>query len=117
MNVCLLTQLQSPTLFLSWGHSLTPCCFAGLVVMSGMGSAIALPPPEDTPEEVLRTEIIVEARSPVDGEPLTAAEYAELQEQLQNPDRAPQLSPQVRQIIFLLQIRRTIRTVFPFLLN
>ena len=38
-----------------------------------------LPPPEDTHEEILRTEIITEARSPIDGELLTAAEYAQLQ--------------------------------------
>ena len=42
-----------------------------------------LPPPEDTPEEILRTEIITEARSPINGELLTAAEYAELQALLQ----------------------------------
>ena len=42
-------------------------------------SVLALPPPEDTPEEVLRTEIFLTARSPVDGKPLTAAEYAQLQ--------------------------------------
>jgi hypothetical protein len=117
MNCCTGAQLQFSNLVLLLGRTLTKFCFVGLVATSGTGSAIALPPPEDTPEEVLRTEIIVEARSPIDGEPLTAAEYAELQEQLQNPDRAPQVSPQVRQIIFLLQIRRTIRTVFPFLLN
>lgn len=74
----------------------------------------ALPPPEDTPEEVLRTEIILEARSPVTGEPLTAAQYAQLQEMLsQNSD--PLLSPQIRELIFLLQIRRVLRPVIPVL--
>jgi hypothetical protein len=80
--------------------------------------ALALPPEEDIPEEVLRTEIITEARSPVDGTPLTAAEYAELQAELEaGPDTRPQLSPQVENIITLLYIRRAIRSVFPFLLN
>ena len=46
--------------------------------------AIALPPPEDLPEEILRTEIITEARSPIDGQPITPAEYAKLQ--LQQPE-------------------------------
>lgn len=79
--------------------------------------ALALPPPEDIPEEVLRTEIITEARSPVDGELLTAAEYAELEEQLQrNPELYNSISPQIRNIIFLLQIRRAVRSVAPFLL-
>lgn len=76
---------------------------------------LSLPPPEDPPEEVLRTEIITEARSPVDGLPLTASEYAELQAQLQTRPSPPQLNPKVRQNIFLLRFRKLIRTFFPFL--
>jgi hypothetical protein len=74
----------------------------------------ALPPPEDTPEEVLRTEIILEARSPIDGQPLTAAEYAQLKAQLENrqPQR-PQVNPKLRQLIFLLRLRRMIRQIVP----
>ncbi|MBD2167822.1 hypothetical protein H6G04_25890 [Calothrix membranacea FACHB-236] len=76
--------------------------------------AIALPPAEDMPEEILRTEIIIEARSPVDGKPLTAAEYAQLQEQLQIiPPR--QLDPKIRDQIFLLRIRKGLLQIFPFL--
>lgn len=78
-------------------------------------SARALPPPEETPEEVLRTEIITEARSPIDGKPISAADYAELQAQLQQRQVTPSLSPQVRQNISLLRLRRLIRTVLPFL--
>lgn len=79
--------------------------------------ALALPPSEDTPEEVLRTEIITEARSPVDGEVLTAAQYAELEERLQrDPELYNSISPEIRNIIFLLQVRRAVRTVAPFLL-
>jgi hypothetical protein len=77
--------------------------------------AWGLPPPEDTPEEVLRTEIIIEARSPIDGNPLTAAEYAELKAQLegrQPPD--PQVNPKLRELIFLLQLRHQIRQILPF---
>jgi hypothetical protein len=84
-------------------------------MMVAIAPVRALPPPEDTPEEVLRTEIITDARSPVDGSSLTAAEYAELQAQLAAPDWTPELSPKVRQIIFLLQVRRTLLRFFPFL--
>lgn len=77
--------------------------------------ALALPPPEDTPEEVLRTEIITEARSPLTGEPLSAAEYAVLMEQLEDPNRNPQVSPEIAQLIGLLQIRRVFKPVLPFI--
>lgn len=91
-----------------------------LLLMSSVSvtPALALPPAEDVPEEVLRTEIITEARSPVDGTPLTAAEYAELQAELEaGPDTRPELSPQVENTIILLRVRRAIRSVFPFLLE
>ena len=74
----------------------------------------SLPPPEDVPEEVLRTEIITEARSPIDGKPLTAAEYAELQAQIAQRSTTPELDPQIQQIIFLLRLRSLLRTITPF---
>ncbi|MGM3304506.1 hypothetical protein ACSQ6I_00700 [Anabaena sp. WFMT] len=77
--------------------------------------AIALlPPPEDTPEEILRTEIITEARSPVDGRRLTASEYAELQTQLQTSP-PPKLDARIRDQIFLLRLRKALLQLFPFL--
>jgi hypothetical protein len=76
----------------------------------------ALPPPEDVPEEVLRTEIILEARSPIDGEPLTPAEYALLQEELSRYPE-PEVAPEIRRVIRLLYLRQAIRSVFPFLLR
>ncbi|MDA0267117.1 MAG: hypothetical protein O3A14_09165 [Cyanobacteria bacterium] len=79
-----------------------------------MSSAQALPPPEDIPEEILRTEMITEGRSPLTGEALTAAEYAQLQEQLQTTD--VQLVPEnLQQLIFLLQIRRLLKPLVPIL--
>lgn len=54
--------------------------------------AIALPPPEDVPEEILRTEIITEARSAIDGQPLTAAEYALYADKEHNLERRKQAS-------------------------
>jgi hypothetical protein len=75
---------------------------------------IVLPPIDDIPEEILRTEIILEARSPIDGKKLTAAEYAQLQTQMQtNPP--PRLNPKIRDQIFLLQLRKVLLQLFPFL--
>ncbi|MEB3212140.1 MAG: hypothetical protein VKL39_12330 [Leptolyngbyaceae bacterium] len=76
-------------------------------------SVRALPPPEEVPEEILRAEIILEGRSPIDGEPLTAAEYAELQAALTEAEFSPTLSSDVRYIIFILQVRRMLRTLLP----
>lgn len=77
-------------------------------------SAIALLPPEDIPEEILRTEIIIEARSPIDGKSLSPAEYAQLQAQIKTRPYPPQLSPTVRDSVFLLRLRKILKTLFPF---
>lgn len=79
-------------------------------------SAAALPPPEDQPEEVLRSQIITGARSPIDGKPMTAAEYAELQQEIQTPPQTqPQVSRQVRKVVNLLKLRKFIKTFLPFI--
>lgn len=75
--------------------------------------AIGLPPPEDVPEEVLRTEIITEARSPIDGKPLTAAEYAQLKAQLEERLAPAEVTPKIQGLIFLLRLRQLLRTVTP----
>ncbi len=96
---------------------MTQCRFLSLLLglaFVGAKPALGLPPPEDVPEEVLRTEIITEARSPIDGKPLTAAEYAQLRAELAEPSFAPDLPPKIRQQIFLLRIRQLIRTIAPF---
>jgi hypothetical protein len=77
-------------------------------------AVLSLPPPEDIPEEILRTEIIFSARSPIDGKPLTAAEYLELQEKIRTSP-SPKLSPTIRQNIFLLNILKAVKQLFPFL--
>jgi hypothetical protein len=86
-----------------------------VLLSSHLGKAVmALPPLEDLPEEVLRTQIIIQARSPIDGKPVTAAEYIQLQEQLQTiPPR--KLDQRIREQIFLLRIRKALLQVFPFL--
>lgn len=76
--------------------------------------ALALPPAEDLPEEILRTEIILEGRSPIDGKPLSAAEYENLQGQLAQTRFSPEIDPDIQQLIFLLQIRKFVKTIIPF---
>jgi hypothetical protein len=77
-------------------------------------TSVALPPPEDTPEEVLRTEIITEARSPIDGKPLTAAEYAQLKTKLAQNSFPSEVNSNVKETIFLLNIRKLFKTLTPF---
>jgi hypothetical protein len=94
---------------------LTWCVLPAAFLLSPI-AAFALPPPEDLPEEVLRTEVITEARSPVDGQPMTAAEYAELEEMLQQqPELYGTVSQDLRSLIHLLRIRRAVRTFIPFI--
>ena len=74
----------------------------------------ALPPTEDIPEEVLRTEIILEGRSPIDGKPLSAAEYEELKLELAQSSNDPQINSDLKEVIFLLQLRKIVKTIIPF---
>jgi hypothetical protein len=77
---------------------------------------LALPPPQDVPEEVLRGEIITGARSPIDGKPMTAAEYAQLQAELATaPPEKIELSPAIRKRVSLLRLRKILKTILPFL--
>ncbi|NET62176.1 MAG: hypothetical protein F6K47_40530 [Symploca sp. SIO2E6] len=89
------------------------CMWLGLTLLVAK-PAVGLPPPEDVPEEILRTEIITEARSPIDGQPLTAAEYAQLQAELAQNPVSPDVSPQIERLIFLLRLRQMLRTIIPF---
>lgn len=79
-----------------------------------MSPVMALPPPEDLPEEVLRTEIITEGRSPIDGEPVTATEYAEIQQEQGERNLPPNVNAEVQHTIFLLRIRKLLQTILPF---
>lgn len=73
----------------------------------------ALPPPEDIPEEILRSEIITEGRSPVDNQKLSAREYAELKAELAKSKYPPELNPKLKQLIFLLKLRQLSRFLIP----
>jgi hypothetical protein len=84
--------------------------------MATLGSAaLALPPPEDVPEEILRTEVITEARSPLNGEPLPAADYAVLQDRLRDSNSETVVNPDLAQLVELLQLRRILKPILPFL--
>ncbi len=77
-----------------------------------------LAPDEDIPEEVLRTEIYTDARSPIDGKLLTATEYVELMDQLRSLDHIPPenfVSPKVREVVELLRLRKLLRQFIPFI--
>ncbi|MBC8120851.1 MAG: hypothetical protein H7Y22_03315 [Gemmatimonadaceae bacterium] len=99
---------------------------AAIVLAGGLNLAVTAPAspdevptvlaPEDTPEEVLRLEEPDYAFSPVDGTRLTLGEYAHLQAELAEAQEvAPQISPRIKQLIFLLKARKVLRTFLPFL--
>ncbi|XHU96427.1 MAG: hypothetical protein JJP05_03160 [cyanobacterium endosymbiont of Rhopalodia gibba] len=75
--------------------------------------AVALPPPEDIPEEILRTEIVTEGRSPIDGKPLTAREYVDIKARLAESPYPSELNSKLKHIIFLLKVRKMLKTFFP----
>lgn len=70
--------------------------------------------PAEIPEEILRTEIITEARSPLTGKPLSAVDYAQLQAELAAPAGGNLLNDDLRYLLFLLQLRRSVKPIIPF---
>lgn len=94
---------------------LLPLGFGIASIIGSAPTALSLPPPEDIPEEILRTEIVEVARSPIDGEPLSASEYAALQNQLQDLNDQGIVSSELEELIFLLQLRRGLKPFIPFL--
>ncbi|HIK57395.1 MAG TPA: hypothetical protein IGS37_19800 [Synechococcales cyanobacterium M55_K2018_004] len=83
--------------------------------LSGGQRAIALPPPDDIPEEVLRTDIVLHGQSPIHGEFLDAAQLAALEAQLREELRTTPIAPErAREAVFQLSILRAIRVFLPF---
>jgi hypothetical protein len=82
-------------------------------VASELPNSIDLPPSEDIPEEIARTEIITEARSSLDGSPVTAVEYAEQQGSLRTAPYPPDAPQKFRDLVLLLQFRRLLRPFLP----
>lgn len=85
---------------------------ASLLVFSP--AAIALPPPEDIPEEVLRAEIITEGRSPIDGSAVTAAEYAEIEREIAEREFSPTVNADIQHTIFLIRLLNLVDVINPF---
>lgn len=75
--------------------------------------ALAIPPAEDIPEEVLATEIIINARSAFNNKPLTPQEYALEKKQNQSSPFPPEVNSELRHNIFLLRLLKLIRTITP----
>lgn len=107
-----------------WTHIGLAVMGSVMAVSVGTASAIAqpdplaplpVPPPDDIPEEILRTEVIFEARSPLDGSPMAAAAYAQLQQDLAASQTTLTLNNDIRRILFLLQTRRALKPLIPFL--
>jgi hypothetical protein len=78
--------------------------------------AIDLPPDTDIPEEVLRAEIITEARSPIDGKALSANEFAELvidtRQQIDSENASAAISDsKFRETLFLLRLRGFLKSI------
>ena len=76
----------------------------------------SLPLDNDIPEEVLRAEIITEARSPVDGKALSAADFAELvvvtKEKLDRDTAIAATSgSKLKETLLLLRLRGFLRSV------
>jgi hypothetical protein len=94
-----------------------PNRLAALMVGLGVGitpAAMALPPPTDVPEEVLRTEVIVEARDR-SGQPIGPGAYAQLQQAIdrRNQDN-PQVAEELQSLLLQLRLLSVIKSVIPF---
>ncbi|WP_229636825.1 glutathione S-transferase [Candidatus Atelocyanobacterium thalassae] len=76
---------------------------------------LALPPPQDIPEEILRHEVITEGRSELTGEVLNSLEYAEMQEKLSRSSYHPEVNTKLKHLVFLLKIRKMLKTIIPIL--
>ncbi len=77
--------------------------------------AEALPPPDDVPEEVLREEVILQGRSPIDGSPLSPMEYAELELELAEiPQDSVAVNPEIQSLVFQLKLLRLLKDIVPF---
>lgn len=105
----------------SWLSRITIAVLSPLPLIYA-NAALAAPTPEqnfpeaEIPEEVLRTQIILDVRSPIDGTPMSLVEYAEFQarqEALYQPPAT--VSEEVRGVVRALKIRRFVKKVLPFI--
>lgn len=97
--------------------------FLSPLMLAHSGVVLAAPqtepeklPVEEVPEEILRTEIILDARSPIDGKPMSPAEYAELQaEELTRYQPHGTVAQEVKDVVTALRVRRFIKKFLPFI--
>jgi hypothetical protein len=69
---------------------------------------------EEFSEEVLRSEILLDGRSPLTGELLSATEYVELQAEIEKTNAVePQVASKLRNLVGLVKLRKFIKTVLP----
>ena len=76
----------------------------------------SIPVDTDIPEEVLRAEIITEARSPIDGKALSAPEFAKLvvttRQQIERENASVAVNnPKLKETLTLLRLRSFLRSV------
>jgi hypothetical protein len=95
-------------------HSIWICSWWLVAIPISMASNPPLT--NDIPEEVLRAEIITEARSPIDGKALSATDFAELidrvEQQLDQDDAVSATkNPKIKNILMLLRLRGFLRSV------
>ena len=85
-------------------------CIGGTRVQAAELAAIE----PDVPEEVLRSEILLDGRSSFDGKRLTATEYAELEQEIEQRNAVePQVAPKIRRLVGLIKFRKFIKRVLP----
>lgn len=99
-------------------RSLVQVGFYTIIVGQTICSVAANPVPldRDIPEEVLRAEIITEARSPINGKALSATDFAELvvttKQQLDREDAILATSnPKFKETLLLLRLRGFLKSV------
>jgi hypothetical protein len=92
------------------------CFTIAAVQIASSVTANNLPLDPDIPEEVLRAEIITEARSPINGKALSASDFAELvvntKQQLDRDDAiAATTNSKFKEVLLLLRLRGFLRSV------
>ncbi len=85
-----------------------------VLILSTINHRMVWAMPQDQPEEILRTEIILDGRSPIDGKSLSAAEYIIIQDQISQNDVQVEIKPEIKNLIFLLRLRKLLKTITPF---
>lgn len=76
-------------------------------------AAVALPPSDDIPEEILRIQPSLRSRSAFDNSPLSPTEQAEITDGLREQSGSVDVSPELQRLIFLLRIRQILSRFFP----